>query len=84
MGPLLQGGSAENGAFIVKTIETMEALYPGRALCVNNEGSAADCLDGLLLHCVPETSKQIGFGFLPDPVITLRNKDYKLLIYYTD
>ena len=26
----------------------------------------------------------MNLGFLPDPVITLRNKDYKLLIYYTD
>ena len=32
----------------------------------------------------PAYNLYLKLGFLPDPVITLRNKDYKLLIYYTD
>ena len=32
----------------------------------------------------PAYNLYIKLGFLPDPVITLKNNDYKLLIYYTD
>jgi ribosomal protein S18 acetylase RimI-like enzyme len=32
----------------------------------------------------PAYNLYLKLGFLPDPVITLKNNDYKLLIYYTD
>jgi hypothetical protein len=66
-GPLKHGGSKADGEFIEKQIDLLAANFPGHALCITGEETGLRCLDGLLLHAIPETSKQIGLGFLPDP-----------------
>ena len=67
MGPLKEGGSQEDANFIEKQIQALQVNYSGRALCVSEEEVSCQTLDGLVLHAVPKTSKQIGLGFLPDP-----------------
>ena len=67
MGPLKHGGSKADGEFIEKQVDLLAANFPGHALCITGEETSLRCLDGLLLHAIPETSKQIGLGFLPDP-----------------
>ena len=74
MGPLTQGGSNNDGEFIEKQVEALSAMFPGHVLCING----SNCLDGLLLHAIPETSKQIGFGFIPDPDIVYQRSSRRL------
>jgi hypothetical protein len=78
MGPLKQGGSNNDGEFIEKQVEALSALFPGHVLCINDENNGSKCLDGLLLHAIPETSKQIGFGFIPDPDIVYQRSSRRL------
>jgi hypothetical protein len=78
MGPLKQGGSNNDGEFIEKQIEALSALFPGHVLCINEENNGFKCLDGLLLHAIPETSKQIGFGFIPDPDMVYQRSSRRL------
>ena len=57
-----------NDTFIEKQIEKLSAKYPGHAFCITSKKeSSLRCLDGLLLYATPNTSKQVAFGFLPDP-----------------
>ena len=78
MGPLKQGGSNNDGEFIEKQVESLSAIFPGHVLCINDENNGSKCLDGLLLHAIPETSKQIGFGFIPDPDIVYQRSSRRL------
>jgi hypothetical protein len=78
MGPLKQGGNEEDGKYIEQQIDTLSAMYPGHALCLSEEEGSIRCLDGLILHAVPNTSKQIGFGFLPDPDVVYQRSNRRL------
>jgi len=67
MGPHAQGGPRADGDLIEKMLESLVASYPGHAICVDSENHMAGSLDGLVLYAMPHTSKQIVFGFIPDP-----------------
>ena len=73
IGPLKEGGNQENTMAITTILENLMSKYPGHVICVGSEEEWSDsgttglgCLDGLILHGIPNTSKQIVFGFIPD------------------
>ena len=67
MGPHTEGGSREDGMMIEKMLEALTASYPGHALRVGDHSMEAGSLDGLVIHAMPHTSKQVILGYIPDP-----------------
>lgn len=67
MGPHVEGGSREDGAMIEKMLEALTASYPGHALRVGDHSMEAGSLDGLVVHAMPHTSKEIILGYVPNP-----------------
>ena len=63
MGPL---GSGKEGTFIEKHVEALQVNYPGHALYISKGEGSLYALDGLRITGIPNTSKQIGLGFIPD------------------
>jgi hypothetical protein len=73
MGPHVEGGSREDGAMIEKMLEALTASYPGHALRVGDHSMEAGSLDGLVIHAMPHTSKEIILGYVPNPDDELDN-----------
>jgi hypothetical protein len=67
MGPHTEGGSREDGMMIEKMLEALTASYPGHALRIGDHSMEAGSLDGLVIHAMPHTSKQIILGYIPNP-----------------
>ena len=67
MGPHTEGGSREDGTMIEKMLEALTASYPGHALRIGDHSMEAGSLDGLVIHAMPHTSKQIILGYIPNP-----------------
>ena len=67
MGPHTEGGSREDGMMIEKMLEALTASYPGHALRIGDHSMEAGSLDGLVIHAMPHTSKQVILGYIPDP-----------------
>ena len=67
IGPITEGGSRADGDMIEKMLESLMASNPGHVVCVGTNSLATGSLDGLVLHAMPHSSKQVVFGYLPDP-----------------
>ena len=67
MGPHTEGGSREDGMMIEKMLEALTVSYPGHALRVGDHSMEAGSLDGLVIHAMPHTSKQVILGYIPNP-----------------
>jgi len=52
--------------FIENSLISLLTKYPGHVIYVCEKETGLPSLDGLLLSAVPETSKQIAIGFIPD------------------
>ena len=61
MGPVL----GATGSFIQNGLSSLIALYPGHAIHISEKESTIPSLDGILLHAIPDTSKQVALGFIP-------------------
>ena len=62
MGPLLD--TREN-TLIEQGISSLVSIYPGHVIYVCEKETGIPSLNGLLLHAVPNTSRQIALGFIP-------------------
>ena len=67
IGPITEGGSRADGDMIEKMLESLMASNPGHVVCVGTNSLTAGSVDGLVLHAMPHSSKQVVFGYLPDP-----------------
>jgi hypothetical protein len=52
--------------FIENGLTSLLTKYPGHVIYVSEKETMLPSLDGLLLNALPETSKQIAVGFIPD------------------
>jgi len=63
MGPLM---GKQSNKFIENGLTSLLSKYPGHVVFVSENETTLPSLNGLLLNGVPETSKQIALGFIPD------------------
>jgi hypothetical protein len=63
MGPLLDN---TRNTLIEQGISSLMSLYAGHVLYVCNKETELPSLNGLLLHAMPNTSKQVALGFVPE------------------
>ena len=63
VGPLM---GRQSNTYIKNGITSLLTKYPGHVIYVSDKETELPSLDGLLLNAVPETSKQIAIGFIPD------------------
>ena len=63
VGPIF---SREIDKFIENGLTVLLTKYPGHVIYVSEKDTGLPSLDGLLLNALPETSKQIAIGFIPD------------------
>jgi hypothetical protein len=62
MGPLV----ARENKFIENGFSSLLTKYPGHVIFVSEKDTPIPSVNGLLLNGVPETSKQIALGFIPN------------------
>jgi hypothetical protein len=69
--PLTAGGSKADGEWIHRQIESLAAKYPGHIIVVGERELSTPytlpVVDGIFFYSVPDSEKQIAFGYLPDP-----------------
>ena len=69
--PLTAGGSKADGEWIHRGIESLASKHPGHIIVVGErqEDSISNLpvVDGLFFYSVPDSERQITFGYLPDP-----------------
>jgi len=69
--PLTAGGSKADGEWIHRQIESLAAKYPGHIIVVGERELSTPytlpIVDGIFFYSVPDSEKQIAFGYLPDP-----------------
>ena len=63
VGPLC---GREPNKFIENGLTSLLTKYPGHVIYVSEKENGLPSLDGLLLNALPETSKQVAIGFVPD------------------
>jgi hypothetical protein len=68
-GPITEGGNSEDAVMIEKMLNSLFATFPGHAVGVGAGVDLTDSgyLDGLVLHAMPHSSKEVVFGFIPAP-----------------
>jgi hypothetical protein len=69
--PLTAGGSKVDGELIHRGIESLASKYPGHIVVIGDRqeesSSNLPVVDGLFFYSVPDSERQIAFGYLPDP-----------------
>ena len=63
VGPLC---GRDSNKFIENGLTSLLTKYPGHVIYVSEKETTLPSLDGLLLNALPETSKQVAIGFIPD------------------
>ena len=63
MGPLLDN---IKNTLIEQGISSLMSLYAGHILYICNKETELPSLNGILLHAMPNTSKQVALGFVPE------------------
>jgi len=68
-GPITEGGNSEDAMMIEKMLNSLFATFPGHAVGVGAGLDLTDSgyLDGLVLHAIPHSSREVVFGFIPSP-----------------
>ena len=69
--PLTAGGNKADGEWIHRGIESLASKHPGHIIVVGerqeDSSSNLPVVDGLFFYSVPDSERQIAFGYLPDP-----------------